>query len=50
MPNYQLLVVGDPGDEVHQLVVVDGPGPDQLLSELIDPPQQQQYPTTRCAH
>ncbi len=42
---YQLFVVGYPGDEVHQLVVVDGPGPDQLLGELIHAPGQQQHPT-----
>ncbi len=42
--NYQLFIVRDPGYEVDELVVVDGPGPDQLFSELVDPPEQQQHP------
>ena len=41
MSNYQLLVVRDPGDEVHQLVVVDGPRTNQLLGELVHAPSQQ---------
>ena len=37
----QLLVVRHPGDEVGQLVVVDGPGLDQFLHELICSPEHQ---------
>ena len=40
----QLLVVWDPGDEVRQLVVVDGPRLDEFLEELICSPEHQQNP------
>ena len=38
---HQLLVVRDPGDEVRQLVVVDGPRLNEFLEELICSPEHQ---------
>ena len=48
MLNYQLLVVGHPGDEVDKLVVVESSGPDQLLGELVHAPGKDQPPTNHC--
>ena len=40
--SYQFLIIRHPGYEVSQLIVVHSPGLDQLLQELVCPPQNQQ--------